>query len=68
MAFLSTTPDPGSWDGLISAGTKLATWLITTMTSFVDFMLSHPILMFGVIISLLSFAAGLLSRFIRIGG
>lgn len=64
---LSSTPDPGSWDGLIEAGTKLVTWLITTMTSFVTFMLAHPILMVGIMIGIISFAVGLLVRFVRVG-
>lgn len=47
-----------------SWATSLVTWLVTTMGTFLDFLLAHPIALVGLVLSLVVTAAGMLRRMI----
>lgn len=57
--------DPGSLDLLLQAATQIVTWLISTMTAFVTFVVTHPVVLMMFLVILISFAVGLLIRFMR---
>lgn len=71
MHFLTTVlsaPAADSIDGLLEFATKMVTWLITTMTSFVGFITSNPLILWFIMPVIISFGVGLILRFIRSAG
>lgn len=44
--------------------TTLVSWLVTTMGTVLDFLLSHPIALVGLVLSLIVTAVGMLRRII----
>lgn len=44
--------------------TSLVTWLVSTMETFLSFLISHPIALVGLVLSLIVTAVGMLRRII----
>lgn len=54
--------------GILTAATELVTWLITTVGSFLSFIVSHPVILVLFLMMLVSFAVGILFRIWRSTG
>lgn len=65
MPFMLNTSSPSA-DITTFTGwaTSLVQWLITTMGTVLDFLLSHPIALVGLVLSLIVTAVGMLRRII----
>lgn len=61
MAFL-TAADASTMDGLLGEATKLVTWIITQMASFLDFITSNPIVLVMFLLLLAGAGIGFLMR------
>ena len=59
---LLATGDASTVSGLLEIATELLTWLITSMTSLITFITSHPIILMMMIISLVGLVVGYLFR------
>ena len=60
-----TAADNSSMEGLLAEATKVVTWIITTMGSYVTFIISHPIVMIGFIITIAGVGLGFFFRIFR---
>lgn len=59
---------PGDLASILSAATQLATWIITTIGSFLTFIIEHPVILVLFLMMLVSFAVGILFRIWRSTG
>lgn len=59
---IMASADTTSVSGLLSMATELLTWLITSMTSLITFITSHPIILLMMIITLVGLVVGYLFR------
>lgn len=60
--------DSSSLSAILSAATELATWIITTIGSFLTFITSNPVILVLFLMMLVSFAVGILFRIWRSTG
>lgn len=58
----------GDLASILSAATQLATWVITTIGSFLTFIIDHPVILVLFLFMLVSFAVGILFRIWRSTG
>lgn len=65
---LSSTPTEGSLDAIFSAATSLVTWIVTTLGSFLTFIVQNPVILVLFLMMLVSFAVGILFRIWRSTG
>lgn len=65
MPFLTSTAGNETLEGLLENATKVVTWIITTMGSYVTFIIGHPIVMVGFIITLAGVGIGFFLRIFR---
>lgn len=63
MMFTSQTPD-ASIETFTGWATTMLSWFITTMGTILNFFLSHPIVMVGIVMSLIVAAIGMLRHII----
>lgn len=68
MVILSGGGTSGDLSAILSSATQLVTWLITTIGSFLEFIVSHPAVMVLFLMMLASFAVGILFRIWRSTG
>ena len=59
---LLATADASTVSGLLDLAGQLFTWLITQMTSLVEFITSNPIILIGMIIGLAGLVVGMFMR------
>lgn len=52
----------GDLSSILSAATQLVTWLITTIGSFISFIVDNPVILVLFLMAIISFAVGLLFR------
>lgn len=64
MPYLTTTGND-TMEGLLAEATKVVTWIITTMGSYVTFIIGHPIVMIGFIIAIAGVGLGFFFRIFR---
>lgn len=64
MNFLMATTPSADITTFTGWATSLVQWLITTMGTVLDFLLSHPIALVGLVLSLIVTAVGMLRRII----
>lgn len=64
----SGSTSPGDLGSILSAATQLVTWLITSIGSFLDFIIDNPVILVLFLMMLCSFAVGLLFRIWRSTG
>lgn len=64
----SSGGDSSSLQSILSAATELATWIITTIGSFLTFITSNPVILVLFLMMLVSFAVGILFRIWRSTG
>lgn len=60
--------DTADLSSILSAATSLATWIITTIGSFLTFITSNPVILVLFLMMLVSFAVGILFRIWRSTG
>lgn len=60
--------DAADLSSILSAATSLATWIITTIGSFLTFITSNPVILVLFLMMLVSFAVGILFRIWRSTG
>lgn len=65
---LSSTPSAGDMAGILSAATQLVTWVITTIGSFLSFIVDNPVILVLFLMMIVSFAVGMLFRIWRSTG
>lgn len=65
MPLLTSTAGNDTLEGLLQNATQVVTWIITTMGSYVTFIISHPIVMVGFIITLAGVGIGFFLRIFR---
>lgn len=58
----------GSLANILSAATELVTWIITSIGSFLTFIISNPVILVLFLMMLVSFAVGILFRIWRSTG
>lgn len=61
MVFLTTT-DATTIEGILEMATKVITWLVTSMGSYLTFITSNPIILLMAIIMLAGLGVGMLFR------
>lgn len=61
MAFLTTT-NATTIEGLLQMGTSVVEWLVTTMSSYLSFVTSNPVILIMAIIMLAGLGVGMLFR------
>lgn len=62
MMGIIATADVSTLGGLLSLATELVTWLITTMTSYLTFITSNPIIFVMFVIMIAGLGVGMLFR------
>lgn len=60
--------DTADLSSILSAATSLATWIISTIGSFLTFITSNPVILVLFLMMLVSFAVGILFRIWRSTG
>ena len=65
---LSGSSNTGDLSNILSAATQLATWVISTIGSFLSFILDNPAILVLFLAMLISFAVGMLFRIWRSTG
>lgn len=60
--------DSGDLSSILSAATQLVTWVITTIGSFLSFIIDNPVILVLFLFALVSFAVGMLFRIWRSTG
>lgn len=70
IPFFSLSGGGGTADlsSILSAATSLATWIITTIGSFLTFITENPVILVLFLMMLVSFAVGMLFRIWRSTG
>lgn len=68
MILASSTPSSGSLTSILSAATELVTWIITSIGSFLSFIIDNPVILVLFLMMLVSFAVGILFRIWRSTG
>lgn len=68
MIILTSGSTGGDLSAILSAATSLATWVITTLGSFLNFITSNPAILVLFLMMLVSFAVGMLFRIWRSTG
>lgn len=63
-----TGGDNGSLSSILTAATELVTWVITSIGSFLSFILQNPVILVLFLMMLVSFAVGILFRIWRSTG
>lgn len=58
----------GDLAGILSAATQLVTWIITTLGSFLTFIVDNPVILVLFLMMIVSFAIGVLFRIWRSTG
>lgn len=58
----SSTPANGSLQSILQAATELLTWFITSMGSFLSFVVDNPVVLMMFLILLVGSAVGMLMR------
>lgn len=58
----------GSLSNILSAATELVTWIITTLGSFLTFIVDNPVILVLFLMMIVSFAVGVLFRIWRSTG
>lgn len=64
----TTTPANGSLEGILNAATDLVGWIVTTLGSFLTFIVGNPVILVLFLMMLVSFAVGILFRIWRSTG
>lgn len=62
MGILLTETNAGTMDGLLQEATKLVTWIITQMGSFLNFITTNPIVLVMFLLLLAGAGIGFLMR------
>lgn len=65
---LSGSTNNGDLSAILSAATSLATWIISTIGSFLSFIIDNPVILVLFLMMLVSFAVGMLFRIWRSTG
>lgn len=65
---LSGSGSSGDLSNILSSATSLATWVITTIGSFLAFIIDNPVILVLFLMMLVSFAVGMLFRIWRSTG
>lgn len=65
---LSGGGNSGDLSAILSAATQLVTWVITTLGSFLSFIVDNPVILVLFLMMLVSFAIGVLFRIWRSTG
>lgn len=65
---LSGSSSSGDLSAILSAATSLATWIISTIGSFLNFIIDNPVILVLFLMMLVSFAVGMLFRIWRSTG
>lgn len=65
---LSSGGDTGDLASILSAATQLVTWIITTVGSFLKFIVDNPVILVLFLMMIVSFAVGILFRIWRSTG
>lgn len=68
FSMLSSTPANGSLEQILNAATELVGWIVTTLGSFLTFIISNPVILVLFLMMLVSFAVGILFRIWRSTG
>lgn len=63
-AIMATSTPAADITTFTTWATSLVSWLVTTMGTFLDFLLAHPIAMVGLVLSLIVTCVGMLRRII----
>lgn len=63
-AIMATSTPSADITTFTTWASSLVTWLVTTMGTFLDFLLAHPIALVGLVLSLIVTAVGMLRRII----
>lgn len=58
----------GDLSNILSAATQMVTWIVTTMTSVVSFVVDNPVVLSLFLLMLISFAVGIFFRIWRSTG
>lgn len=64
----SSSPANGSLSSILTAATELVTWIITSLGSFLSFIVDNPVILVLFLMMLVSFAVGILFRIWRSTG
>lgn len=62
MGFLSGGGDASTISGILKMATEIVTWLITTMTAYLTFVTSNPVILIMALIMLAGLGVGMLMR------
>lgn len=65
---LSGGGNTGDLSNILSAATQLVTWIITTIGSFLSFIVENPVILVLFLMMIVSFAVGMLFRIWRSTG
>lgn len=68
ISLLSGGGSAGDLSSILSAATSLATWIISTIGSFLTFIIENPVILVLFLMMLVSFAVGILFRIWRSTG
>lgn len=60
--FVALAADASSVDGLLSMATKVVTWIVTTMGSYLTFITDNPIILLMALVMLCGLGVGMLFR------
>lgn len=60
--FLSSAPADGSLQAITDAATSIGQWILTWLATLVTFIVSNPVVLFGFILAIISFAVGIFFR------
>lgn len=64
----SQTPSTGDLSSILQAATQLVTWIISTIGSFLSFIVDNPVILVLFLMMIVSFAVGILFRIWRSTG
>lgn len=65
---LSSGGNTGDLSSILTAATQLVTWIITTIGSFLTFIVDNPVILVLFLMMIVSFAVGMLFRIWRSTG
>lgn len=68
IALSSGGGDTGDLSSILTAATQLVTWIITTIGSFLSFIVDNPVILVLFLMMIVSFAVGMLFRIWRSTG